>query len=206
MTFQLKSGPADKVVTLTWTALLAEVTRAANLLRGLGVGPHDTVAYILPNGLEAPVALLAGATAGIVHPINPMLAPEQIGALLEETAAKAVITLAPFPKTDLAQRVAAALTHAPSVRTVLQVDLARYLSAPTRWIAPFLAPKLAVRHQARVLDFHAAVARGAGERRSTSPKRTPSESARRSTPAAPPGCRRSPSTTRAASSTTAGAA
>ncbi len=164
VTFQLKSGPADKVVSLTWTDLLGEVTRAANLLRGLGVGPGDTVAYVLPNGLEAPVALLAGATAGIVHPVNAMLAPEQIGALLEETGAKVVITLAPFPKTDLAQRVAAALIHAPGVTAVLQVDLARYLAAPLAWIAPFLRPKLEVRHKARVLDFRKALAGARADR------------------------------------------
>ena len=134
------------------------MTRAANLLRSLGVGPEDTVAYILPNGLEAPIALLAGATAGIVHPINAMLAPELIAALLEETQTKVVITLAPFPKTDLAQRVAEAVARAPSVTTVLEVDLAPYLAAPARWIAPFLRPKLEVRHKARVLGFRKAMA------------------------------------------------
>jgi fatty-acyl-CoA synthase len=67
ITFQLRSGPKDKVVGLTWAELRAEVTRAANLFRRLGVGPGDTVAYILPNGVEAPMLLIAGATAGIVN-------------------------------------------------------------------------------------------------------------------------------------------
>ena len=43
VTFQLKSGPRDKALTLTWAELLAEVTRAANLFRRLGIGPGDTV-------------------------------------------------------------------------------------------------------------------------------------------------------------------
>ncbi len=161
VTFQLRSGPKDKMVSLTWAALLAETTRAANLLNRLGVGPDDTVAYVLPNGIEAPIALLAGATAGIVAPINPLLAPEHIGGLLTETRAKVVVTLAPFPKTDLAQKVAAALLHAPGVETVLQVDLARYLAPPLAWIVPVLRPKVEVLHKARVLDFHKALA---GER------------------------------------------
>ncbi len=157
ISFQLKSDPGDKSVTLTWRQLRAEVTRTANLLYGLGVGPTDVVAYILPNGLEAPITLLAGATAGIVNPINPLLAPETIGAILRETGAKVVVTLAPFPKTDLAQQVDKAVALAPDVETVLQVDLCRYLAPPASWIAPFIRPKLKPSHKAKVLDFAKAV-------------------------------------------------
>jgi fatty-acyl-CoA synthase len=163
VTFQLKSGPEDKAVTLSWRGLREQVVRAANLFRGLGVGPNDTVAYVLPNGLEAPVTLIAGATAGIVHPINPLLTPENIAALLTETRAKVVVTLAPFPKTDLAQKAASAVAMAPGVKTVLQVSLARYLAPPLAWVAPFLAPKVEVKHHARVLDFHKALAGARGD-------------------------------------------
>ena len=121
ITFQLKSGPTDKVVTLSWREYLAEVTRAANLFRRLGIGPSDTVAYVLPNGIEAPVALIAGATAGIVTPINPLLAPEHIAGILRETQAKVVVTLAPFPRTDVAQKVAEAVALAPGVEAVVAV-------------------------------------------------------------------------------------
>ncbi len=159
VTFQLKSGPDDKVVSLVWVELLAEVTRTANLLRRLGIGPGDAVAYVLPNCIEAPVALLAGATAGVVAPINPLLEPAHIGHLLAEIGAKVVITLAPFPKADLAQKVAAALAHAPTVTHVLEVDLARYLSPPLSWIVPFLRPKVAVTDRARRLDLRKEAAR-----------------------------------------------
>jgi fatty-acyl-CoA synthase len=163
LAFQLRSGPTDKLVRLTWVELLAETTRAANLFRKLGVGPADVVAYVLPNGLEAPVALLAGATAGIVAPVNPLLSPEHMGGILDELGAKVVVTLAPFPKTDLAQKVAEALEHAPRVETVLQVDLARYLAPPLAWIVPFMRPKLAARHRAKVTDFHVALAAERGD-------------------------------------------
>jgi fatty-acyl-CoA synthase len=151
-------------LSLTWAQLRDQVIRAANLFRSLGVGPQDTVAYVLPNGLEAPITLLAGATAGIVHPVNPLLTPENIAGLLTETRAKVVVTLAPFPKTDLAQKVAAAVALAPGVETVLQVSLARYLAPPLAWIAPFLAPKVETKHHARVLDFHKALAGMRGDR------------------------------------------
>lgn len=157
VTFQLKSGPEDFAKTVTWSELKADVTRAANLFRRLGIGPEDVIAYILPNGIEAPVALLAGATAGIVNPVNPLLAPEHIASILRETRAKIVVTLAPFPKSDLAQSVADAVALAPGVETVLQVDLARYLTAPLKWLVPLLRPKSRVRHRAKVLDFHRAL-------------------------------------------------
>jgi fatty-acyl-CoA synthase len=161
--FQLKSGPRDKVATLTWAGFLDQATRAANLFRRLGVGPGDVVASILPNGLEAPVTLFAGATAGIVAPINPMLAPEHIGALLTELGAKVVVTLAAFPKTDLAQKVAEALTHAPCVETVVEVDLAPYLAPPASWIAPLLRPKVERRAGLRVLRWSRALAAERGD-------------------------------------------
>jgi fatty-acyl-CoA synthase len=158
LTFQLKSGPKDKAVTLSWSEVRAEVTRTANLLRSLGVGPGDTVAYVLPNCLEAAVVLLAGATAGIVSPVNPLLSAEHIAGILRDTRAKVVVTLAPFPKTDLAAKLAAAVALAPGVETVLEVDLKRYLDPPLAWIVPLLRPKPARGHQARVLDLRAAAA------------------------------------------------
>ena len=82
ISFQLLSGPADHATTLTWRELLERVTETANLLRKLGVGPTDTVAYLLPNSIETPVVLLAGATAGIVNPINPLLDAQQIAGIL----------------------------------------------------------------------------------------------------------------------------
>ncbi len=164
VSFQLKSGPSDRAVTLSWSEFRAEVTRTANCLRRLGVGPNDSVAYILPNGLEAPVALVAGATAGIVSPINPLLNAETMAGILRDENAKVVITLAPFPKTDVAQRVADAIALAPSVKHVLQVDLRRYVDAAVRLLVPFLRPKMAARHDAEILDYATAIAREPAER------------------------------------------
>ncbi|GLS88849.1 acyl-CoA synthetase [Cypionkella aquatica] len=164
ISYQLLSGPADPAQTLTWTQLRAKVTQAANLFRSLGVGPNDVVAYVLPNALETAVTLLAGATAGIVNPINPLLEPAQIASILRETGAKVVVTLKPFPKTDLAQKVAEALRAAPNVKTVLEVDLNRYLSPPKSWIVPFIRPKNSVQHTAVVKNFNAEVARHSGDK------------------------------------------
>ena len=107
------------------------MAKAANLFRRLGVHENDVVAFLLPNCNETVIALLAGATAGKVCPINPTLKPDQIAALLRECGAKVLVTLAPFPKADVADLAAQAVAQAPNVEHVFTVDLKRYLTPPT---------------------------------------------------------------------------
>ena len=159
ISYQLLSGPKDKAETLTWRQFHAAATQAANLFRSLGVGETDTVAYVLPNANETAAVLIGGAVAGIAAPINPLLEAAQIAAILRETKAKVVVTLKPFPKTDVPQKVAAALKDAPGVETVLEVDLARYLTPPKSWIVPLIRPKNPAGHRARVLDYLAEAAK-----------------------------------------------
>lgn len=158
LSFQLLSDPGAKAETLSWAVLHGRVTQAANLFRSLGIGESDVVAYLLPNATETAVTLLGGAVAGIVNPINPLLEADQIAAILRETKAKVLVTLKPFPKTDLPQKAAAALALAPDVHTVLEVDLNRHLSPPKSWIVPLIRPKNPATHKARILDFTAACA------------------------------------------------
>ena len=157
ISFQIKSGPQDKAETLDWTTLADRVTRSANLFRRLGIGEGDVVAYLLPNCNETVLALLGGVTAGIVNPINPLLDVAQIAALLRESGARALVTLAPFPKTDIASKAHAAVALAPAVKTILEVDLKRYLTPPLSWLIPLIRPKVIHGHSARVLDFNAAL-------------------------------------------------
>ena len=156
ISFQLLSGPQAHATTLTWSEFRDRVTETANLFRSLGVGPQDTVAYLLPNSIETPVVLLAGATAGIVNPINPLLEPAQIAGILRETNAKVLVTLKSFPKTDVAQKAAEAVAAAPGVTHVVEIDLNRHLTGFKHFLVPLLRPKTKTRHHAKVLDFEAA--------------------------------------------------
>ena len=159
ISYQLMSGATDKAETLSWSQFHDQVCQAANLFRSLGVGEGDVVALVLPNATETAVALIGGMTAGIVNPINPLLEPEQIGAILRETKAKVVVTLRNFPKTDVAQKTAEAVKHAPNVHTILTVDLNRYLTPPKSWIVPLVRPKMNVNHHADVKSFNAEIAK-----------------------------------------------
>ena len=98
LSFQLLGGPQDKKETLNWADLRAKTIQAANLFRSLGVGERDVVAFVLPNCSETVMTLWGGAIAGIVSPINPLLEPEQIAAILRETGAKASTTITPRPR------------------------------------------------------------------------------------------------------------
>ena len=159
ISFQLFSAPSAPAQTLTWAGLHGQVTQAANLFRSLGVTEDKVVAFVLPNCLETAVTLLGGAAAGIVNPINPLLDHDQIAAILRQSRARVVVTLKAFPKTDLAQKVALALRHAPEVQTVVEVDLRRSLTGVKRLILPLVRPKHRPEHGKQVIDFARALAR-----------------------------------------------
>ncbi|MEL7091577.1 MAG: acyl-CoA synthetase [Pseudomonadota bacterium] len=159
VSFQIFSDPNSRAETLTWSQLKGRAAQCANMFRGLGIGPNDVVAYILPNATETIVAFLGGAVAGIVNPINPLLDAEQIGAILRETNAKAVVTLRAFPKTDVAQKAAEAVALAPNVKTVLEVDLLGHVSGIKSLIIPLIRPKMTPAPGVNYLNFNAECAK-----------------------------------------------
>lgn len=159
ISYQLLSGPTDSAETLNWQQFHDKSVQAANLFRSLGIGPKDVVAYVLPNTNETAITLIGGAIAGIVNPINPLLDSEQIGAILRETGATVVVTLRAFPKTDVADKTAAAVALAPDVHTVLEVDLHRYLTGIKKLIVPLIRPKRNVQNQARYKNLNEEMAK-----------------------------------------------
>jgi acyl-CoA synthetase (AMP-forming)/AMP-acid ligase II len=159
VSYQLLSDPASKKETLSWRELHEKTCQTANLFRSLGIGETDVVAYLLPNCNETVLTYLGGQIAGIVNPINPLLDAEQIAAILRETNAKVLVTLKAFPKTDVPQKAAKAVAMAPNVKTVIEVDLVRYLSGVKSFIVPLIRPKNPVTHAARVLSFTTEIAK-----------------------------------------------
>lgn len=154
VTFQLLSDDNAACETLSWKQFHEKTTQTANMLRELGIGETDVVAYLLPNASEAMLTYMGGQVAGIVNPINPLLDAEQIAAILRETNAKVLVTLRSFPKSDVAQKAAAAVALAPNVATVLEVDLHRYLTGIKKFLVPLIRPKNPVTHQAKILNFN----------------------------------------------------
>ncbi len=159
ITFQMFSDPKAPCETLTWKDLQGQTAQVANMFRSMGIGETDVVAYLLPNATETILTFLGGQTAGIVNPINPLLEAEQIGAILRETGAKVLVTLKAFPKTDVAQKAAEAVKLAPNVKTVVEVDLLRYMTGLKKFIVPLIRPKNPVSHTAKVADFRTEMAK-----------------------------------------------
>ena len=93
---------------VSYRELLALVHRAANAFRALGVGPEDSVALLAPNTPEAHAVLWGAQLAGRVCPINTLLQPDHIAALMQAARAKLLVALGPEPDTGIwatAQRV-----------------------------------------------------------------------------------------------------
>ena len=151
--FQLLSSPDSAADTLTWNQFHEQVTRTANMFRGLGIGENDVIAYLLPNTTETALTLLGGMVAGKVNPINPLLSVEQIAGILRASNAKVLVTLKSFPKTNISQLASAAVAKAPGVRHVIEIDMLGYIKPPKSWIAGLLRPKNPVRYTVPVSDF-----------------------------------------------------
>jgi fatty-acyl-CoA synthase len=107
-------------VRVSYTQLLANIHRAANLFRRLGVGPQDAVAILAPNIPAAQYALWGAQLAGRACPINFMLQPDHVGALLDASGAKVVVALGPNAELD----IWSAVQKVPGLasRTVLKID------------------------------------------------------------------------------------
>jgi fatty-acyl-CoA synthase len=74
------------------------------------------VAYILPNCNETADHPARRRIGGHRQPDQPAARARTDRRILRETNAKVVVTLEAFPKTDVAQKVAEAVAHAPNVR------------------------------------------------------------------------------------------
>lgn len=80
---------------ITYRTLLEQIHRAANLFRSMGVGPGDAVALLAPNTPEAHAVLWGAQLAGRVCPINYLLQPDHIAALLQAAQARVLVALGP---------------------------------------------------------------------------------------------------------------
>jgi len=131
--FFLRGAAFERCDTWTFRKLLGRITQAANVFHALGVGREDVVSYLLPNLPETHAVLWGAEAAGIANPINPLLDAEAIADLMRAAGTKVLVTLAPFPGTDLWTKAARIQDQVPSLETILYVDLARRLSG-VRWM------------------------------------------------------------------------
>ncbi|MBV8646842.1 acyl-CoA synthetase [Paludibacterium sp.] len=138
LSFFLQSGGHRKPECWTYQELVRDITRCANLLNRLGIDRDAVVAYALPNLPETHFTLWGGEAAGIVCAINPLLEGNAIVELLNAAKAQVLVTLAPFPSTDLWAKIQPELANAHTLRHLVLVNLADRIRGPRQWLARWL--------------------------------------------------------------------
>jgi len=97
---------------LTYGRLYQHVDEMEEMLRGMGIGRHDRVVLVLPNGPELAVAFLAVAASAVCAPINPACGAEELVRIFSDLHPRALITQA---GADSAARHAARLHDVPVI-------------------------------------------------------------------------------------------
>jgi fatty-acyl-CoA synthase len=114
----LMSGAEDEDPRrVSYGELLGLVRRAANLFVSLG-GPRPGVAYMLPSLVETHATLWGAETAGYAVPINFLLRPEHIAALLRASGASILVALGPHPLLDIWQKALVLREQVPGLTLV----------------------------------------------------------------------------------------
>ena len=152
--FFLQGSAYDKSVSFTYGQFMAKVNATANMFRDLGIKDTDVVTYILPNLPETMFTVYGAETAGIVNAVNPLLDPEHIIDIMNAAGSKILITLAPFPKTDLWAKAAKIIPQVPTLETVLTINLGDYLGFVPRTIVGLTNKKPKLEGTIQLLDFN----------------------------------------------------
>lgn len=176
LSFFLQATEYEKSVSWTYKEFFGAITQAANMFHDLGVGKNDVVSYILPNTPQTYFTLFGGEAAGIANPINPLLEPHVLAEIMTAAKTKVLVTLAPFPKTNLWEQCASIANDVPTLETILTIDLANFLGGIKKWAVKAMRlrnskPNL----RAKVLDFDKTMAKYPTDRLTSGRKFEPSD-------------------------------
>lgn len=108
--------PEDAPLTITYSDLLRQMTRTANLLHDLKLGREDSVSILLPNLPQMYYLLWGGAATCISNPINPMLRAPQIAEIIQAAGSRVLVTTGPGTELwDKALSAVRMLSHPVSI-------------------------------------------------------------------------------------------
>lgn len=123
LSFFLTTDEHRKPETWTYHELLARITQTANFFHDIGVKKDSVIAFVLPNLPETHFVIWGGQATGIVAALNPLLEGPAIAELLNAANASVLVTLAPFPGTDLWTKLQPQLSNIKSLRHLVLVNL-----------------------------------------------------------------------------------
>ncbi len=106
---------------ISYLDFISKITQTANLFHDLGVGPKDVISYLLPNLPETHYVLWGGEAAGIVNPINSLLAPATIRDICQAAGTKVLVALGEFPGADIWEKVSLIRKDIPGLKAIVRV-------------------------------------------------------------------------------------
>lgn len=153
--FFLQGTKYQQSEDFSYRQFMGKIRQAANMFHDLGLAPNEVVSFVLPNLPETHFTIWGGETAGIVNAINPLLEPAQMADIMNAAETKILVTLAPFPKTDLWDKIAAIKDQVPSLKYILTINLRHYLKGLPKILVGLMQKKIKQKqHQQVILDFH----------------------------------------------------
>lgn len=123
----------------TYADLVRDITRTANAFTRLGTCSDAVIAYVLPNLPETHFVIWGGQATAITCAVNPLLEGDAITELLNAAGATVLVTLAPFPGTDIWQKVQSVLHRVPTLAHLVLIDLADRMPGQTKVVARMLS-------------------------------------------------------------------
>lgn len=118
LTFLRTGDPADAPLRMSYSQLFAGITRTANLFHELGVRPGDAVAALLPACLEYHLVLWGAEAAGIVQPLNPLLALDKLADLIGTAGAKILVAYGAADEADYWEKAMALRARIPGLKVL----------------------------------------------------------------------------------------
>ena len=120
--FYVPDGDVDRVAEqVSFGELRDNIARTASLLRELGIGRRDVVAVLLPAVPSIYWTIIGAMNAGIVFPLNWMLAPDYMLRLLRQAKVKAIIALGPTPGFQIWESVMKVAADLPAETAIFSV-------------------------------------------------------------------------------------
>ncbi|CAM4279499.1 acyl-CoA synthetase [Acinetobacter pragensis] len=141
LSFFLESSRFKNPSVYCYRELLEQIHQCANFFHALGASKDTVIAYILPNLPETHFVIWGGQATGIIAAINPLLEADAMADILNAVQAEILVTLAPFPDTDLWEKVHTILPRLSFLKHLVLVNPARHMPYPKKIAASLLQKK-----------------------------------------------------------------
>ncbi|MEM1190425.1 MAG: acyl-CoA synthetase [Pseudomonadota bacterium] len=120
--FQSTAELDEEPRVVTYRELLRRIHQFANTLHGEGLTPGAVTSVIMPNLPETHFALWGAQAFGIVGPINPMLEPQGLRDIMNESGTECLVVLGPTGSDNTWDKARAIVDEVPSLKLILRVD------------------------------------------------------------------------------------